>query len=92
MNKAELVEALANGSGLTKAVASKVLDVFTETVVDALKKGEQVVVPKFGTFLTADRAARTGRNPQTGQAIEIKASRVAKFKAGKLLKEAVQEN
>lgn len=91
MNKAELVEAIANGSGLTKAVAAKVLDVFTETLIDVLKKGESVVIPKFGTFLTADRSARTGRNPQTGQTIEIQASRVAKFKAGKLLKEAVQE-
>jgi DNA-binding protein HU-beta len=91
MNKTELVEAIANGSGLTKIAASKVLDVFMETVIDALKKGDQVLIPKFGSFLTVERSARTGRNPQTGQAIEIKASRVAKFKAGKLLKEAVQE-
>lgn len=92
MNKAELIEAIANGSGLTKVAVSKMVDVFSETIIDALKKGEQVVIPKFGTFLTADRAARTGRNPQTGQVIEIKASRVAKFKAGKLLKESVQES
>ncbi len=91
MNKSEMVEAIANGSGVTKAEASKVLDVFTKTVTDALKVGDQVVIPGFGSFSTGIRSARTGRNPQTGETIEIKASRVAKFKAGKLLKEAVQE-
>ena len=91
MNKSELVDALANGADLTKAAASKVLDVLTSTITDALKSGDQVVLPGFGSFSTAVRSARTGRNPQTGQAIEIKAARVAKFKAGKTLKEAVQE-
>lgn len=91
MNKSELIEAIANGSGLTKAAASKVLDVFMATVTDVLKSGDQLVIPGFGSFSTGLRAARTGRNPQTGNAIEIKASRVAKFKAGKTLKEAVQE-
>lgn len=91
MNKSELVEAIANGSGVTKAAASKVLDVFMTTVTDALKSGDQVVLPGFGSFSTGLRSARTGRNPQTGQTIQIKASRVAKFKAGKTLKEAVQE-
>ena len=91
MNKSELVEAIANGSGVTKAAASKVLDIFMTTITDALKSGDQVVLPGFGSFSTGLRSARTGRNPQTGQAIEIKASRVAKFKAGKSLKEAVQE-
>ena len=90
MNKSELVEAIANGSGVTKAVASKVLEVFMGTVTDVLKSGDQLVLPGFGSFSTGLRAARTGRNPQTGKAIEIKASRVAKFKAGKSLKEAVQ--
>ena len=87
-----MVEAIANGSGITKADAIKVLDVFTKTVTDALKSGDQVVLPGFGSFSTGLRAARTGRNPQTGAAIEIKASRVAKFKAGKSLKDAVQSN
>ena len=91
MNKSELVEAIANGSGVTKADANRVLDTFMATVTDTLKSGDQVVLPGFGSFSTGNRSARTGRNPQTGQAIQIKASRVAKFKAGKSLKEAVQE-
>ncbi|KTD22622.1 HU family DNA-binding protein [Legionella londiniensis] len=91
MNKSELVEAIANNSGVTKAVASKVLDTFMQTVTEALKKGDQIVLPGFGSFSTGNRSERTGRNPQTGQAIKIKASRVAKFKAGKTLKEAVQQ-
>lgn len=91
MNKSELVEAIANGSGLTKADASRVLETFMTTVTDALRSGDQVVIPGFGSFSTGNRSARTGRNPQTGKTIEIKASRVAKFKAGKNLKEAVQE-
>jgi DNA-binding protein HU-beta len=91
MNKSELVEAIANGSGVTKADASRVLDTFMATVTDALKSGDQVVLPGFGSFAIGNRSARTGRNPQTGEAIQIKASRVAKFKAGKSLKEAVQE-
>lgn len=91
MNKSELVDAIASGSGLTKADASRVLETFTTAVTDALRSGDQVVIPGFGSFSTGNRAARTGRNPQTGKVIQIKASRVAKFKAGKNLKEAVQE-
>lgn len=91
MNKSELVEAIAHGSGVTKADAQRVLDTFMMTVTDALKSGDQVVLPGFGSFSTGNRSARTGRNPQTGQTIQIKASRVAKFKAGKTLKEAVQK-
>jgi DNA-binding protein HU-beta len=90
MNKTELVNALASGSGLTKTDVSKVLEAFTETVKDVLVDGDSINIPGFGVFATGLRAARTGRNPQTGAMIEIKASRVAKFKAGKLLKEAVQ--
>ena len=90
MNKSQLVEAIANGSGVTKSTASKVLDLFMETVTDTLKNGDQVVLPGFGSFSIGERSARTGRNPQTGQVIQIKASRVAKFKAGKRLKEEVQ--
>ncbi len=92
MNKSELVEAIAHGTGVTKADANRVLDMFMTTVTDALKSGDQVVLPGFGSFSTGNRSARTGRNPQTGQTIHIKASRVAKFKAGKSLKEAVQES
>lgn len=91
MNKSELIDAIANGSGVTKADASRVLDTFMMTVTDALKRGDQVVLPGFGSFSTGNRSARTGRNPQTGATIMIKASRVAKFKAGKSLKEAVQK-
>lgn len=90
MNKTELVEAIASGSGLTKADASRVLETFMTTVTDVLKKGDQVVIPGFGSFSTGNRSARTGRNPQTGKPIQIKARRVAKFKAGKNLSEAVQ--
>lgn len=91
MNKSELIDAIAEGADLTKVAAGKVLETLTNAITDALKKGEQVVIPGFGSFATSVRAARTGRNPQTGQTIQIKASRVAKFKAGKTLKEAVQE-
>ncbi len=90
MNKSELIDAIASNSGVTKADASRVLETFMMTVTQALKKGDQVVLPGFGSFSTGNRSARTGRNPQTGATIQIKASRVAKFKAGKSLKEAVQ--
>ncbi|KTD20543.1 HupB DNA binding protein HU-beta [Legionella lansingensis] len=91
MNKSELIEAIANGSGVTKADASRVLHTFMTTVTDALRSGDQIVLPGFGSFSTGNRSARTGRNPQTGATITIKASRVVKFKAGKSLKEAVQK-
>lgn len=91
MNKSELVDAIATGSGITKAAASKVLDVFMSTVTDALTAGNQVVLPGFGSFKISNRSARTGRNPQTGATIQIKASRNVKFTAGKSLKDAVQE-
>lgn len=91
MNKSELIEAIAHGAGITKVAATKVLDVFTHTITNALKKGESVLLPGFGSFSTSVRSARTGRNPQTGKAIQIKASRVAKFKSGKKLKEAVAQ-
>lgn len=91
MNKSELVDAIASGCGLTKANASQVLDTFMSTVTDALKRGGKVVIPGFGSFSTGNRSARTGRNPQTGAAIQIKAARVPKFSAGKSLREAVQE-
>ena len=92
MNKSELVDAIANDVGGTKTEASRHLDALITAVTDALKSGDQVVLPGFGSFSTSNRAARAGRNPQTGAAIEIKAARIAKFKAGKSLKEAVQES
>jgi DNA-binding protein HU-beta len=91
MNKSELVEAIASGSGVTKAAAGRALDVFMMTVTQALKNGDQVVLPGFGSFKTGLRSAYAGRNPQTGEEIQIKAARVAKFKVGKNLKEAVQD-
>ena len=89
MNKSELVEAIAHGSGVTKADANRVLDTFMTTVTSALKKGDQVVLPGFGSFSTGNRSARTGRNPQTGEEITIKAAKIPSFKAGKSLKDAV---
>lgn len=90
MNKSELIEAIAQSSSVTKADATRVLEAFCKAVTDTLRDDGQVVLPGFGSFSVAQRSARTGRNPQTGKPIEIKASRVAKFKAGKSLKEAVQ--
>lgn len=85
MNKAELVAQLAEDAGITKTQANAVLDSFTATVTKTLKKGDKVTLVGFGTFSVSKRAARTGRNPQTGAAIKIKAKKVAKFKAGKEL-------
>ena len=90
MNKSELVDAIAESAEVTKTVAARMINSLVLTVSDALSKGDQVVIPGFGTFSVGNRSARTGRNPQTGETIEIKASRVAKFKVGKALKEAVQ--
>jgi DNA-binding protein HU-beta len=91
MNKSELIEAIINESSLTKEDSVKFIDSFTKVIINALKSGEEVVIPTFGSFKPGMRAARKGRNPQTGAEIQIKASRVATFKAGKLLKEAMQE-
>jgi DNA-binding protein HU-beta len=90
MNKSELITAVAGSAGVTKAQAGRILETFMLTVTETLRKGDQVVLPGFGSFSTGHRAQRTGRNPQTGQTMIIKASRVAKFRAGKGLKEAVQ--
>lgn len=83
MNKAELVDNIAKDAGITKAQANESLDSFTQTVVSTLKKGDKVTLVGFGTFSVSERSARTGRNPQTGAEIKIKAKNVAKFKAGK---------
>lgn len=83
MNKAELVDAIASKAGITKVQANEALDAFTETVVKTLKKGDRVTLVGFGTFSVAERSARNGRNPATGETIKIKAKRVPKFKPGK---------
>ena len=90
MNKSDLIEAVASSADVTKAVAAKAVDGVLDAVTSALKNGEQVAVTGFGTFEVRERAARQGRNPQTGEAIQIKASKVPAFKAGKALKDAVQ--
>ncbi len=90
MNKSDLVEAVASSADMTKAAAARAVDSMLEAVTTALKKGEQVAVSGFGTFEVRERAARQGRNPQTGETIQIKASKVPAFKAGKALKDAVQ--
>ena len=90
MNKSELIEAVASSADVTKAVATKAVDGMLDAVTTALKNGDQVAVTGFGTFEVRERAARQGRNPQTGETIQIKASKVPAFKAGKALKDAVQ--
>ena len=89
MNKAQLIDAMAGKSGLTKADAKKALDAFTEATTDALKGGDRVALIGFGTFSVAERGARTGRNPQTGKEIKIPAKKVVKFKAGADLADSV---
>ncbi len=89
MNKSELIEAVAAAADLSKASAGRAVDAMVNTVGEALKEGDQVVLVGFGTFSVKQRAARTGRNPQTGAPIEIKAANVPNFKAGKALKDAV---
>ena len=89
MNKTELIDAIAKETGLSKKDSGKAVDAFVDTVTKALKKKDKVQLIGFGTFETAKRAARTGKNPQTGAAIKIPASIAPKFKAGKALKDAV---
>ena len=89
MNKSELIDAIAETADISKAAAGRALDGFVGGVTEALKNGDQVSLIGFGTFSVKDRAARTGRNPQTGQTIEIAASKIPGFKAGKALKDAV---
>ncbi|MGR9106834.1 MAG: HU family DNA-binding protein [Gammaproteobacteria bacterium] len=89
MNKSELISAIADESGLAKTDVGKALDGFITVVTDALKSGDSVSLIGFGTFVVKKREARTGRNPQTGEAIKINAANVPGFKAGKGLKDAV---
>ena len=89
MNKSDLVSTIANNSGLSKADVARALDETTNAIRGALAKGDSVTITGFGSFLVRARAARSGRNPQTGATIQIKASNAPAFKAGKLLKESV---
>ena len=89
MNKAEFVSAVSDAAGLTKVDAGKAVEAMIKVVKKALKGGDSVAVVGFGTFAVRKRAARTGRNPRTGQQIKIKASKNPSFKAGKALKDAI---
>jgi len=91
MNKAELVEAMAKQTGLSKKDTEAAVKAFTDAVSKELKKGGKVQLVGFGTFEVSKRAARTGRNPQTGKDIKIPASKAPKFKAGKALKDMVNK-
>jgi len=90
MTKGELIASVGKEAKLSKASAEKAINAFTNAVVKALKKGDKLALTGFGTFSVAKRRARAGRNPQTGKEIKIPATRVAKFKAGNLLKSAVK--
>ena len=91
MNKTELVTEIAEKADVSKKEAEVVLHAFTDVVTEQLKKGEKIQLVGFGTFEVAERSARTGRNPQTGEEMQIAASKTPKFKAGKALKDAVNE-
>lgn len=89
MNKVELSAAIANETGLSKADAAAAVKAFIDVVTEELKKGEKVQLVGFGTFEVSERAAHEGRNPQTGETLQIAASKAPKFKAGKALKDSI---
>lgn len=89
MNKSELIEAVADGAGLSKADAGRSVDALFKAITNALKMGKQVTIVGFGTFSVRDRSPRMGRNPRTGETIHIEASKAPAFKAGKVLKESL---
>jgi DNA-binding protein HU-beta len=89
MTKAELIESVANRTDLPKAIAERAVNTVFDDIVAALKAGDKISISGFGTFAVSSRKARTGRNPKTGDAIEIPASKSAKFKAGKALKDSL---
>jgi DNA-binding protein HU-beta len=91
MTKAELIETLANKLPMNKAEAEKAINIVLDDIITALKAGQRVNISGFGTFSVSDRQARTGRNPKTGESIQISASRSAKFKPGKQLKDSLNE-
>jgi DNA-binding protein HU-beta len=90
MNKSELIEAIAESSGLTKADAGRAVDAFVGVVTNALSKGDSVTLVGFGTYSVKERAERMGRNPQTGREMKISASKIPGFKAGKTLRDAIK--
>lgn len=90
MNKAELVEEVVNETGLTRRTAREAVNTITSVITDALARGEKVTLVGFGTFKVMERKARTGRNPQTGQTIQIPAKKAPKFRPGKGLREKVR--
>ena len=89
MNKSDLIDAIALSADISKAAAGRALEATVDSITEALQAGDQVALVGFGTFQVKDRAARSGRNPQTGETIQIKASKVPGFKAGKALKDAL---
>lgn len=89
MNKTELIDAVADSADLSKADATRAVDAVVDNITETLRKGDSVALVGFGTFEVRERAARTGRNPQTGETIQIKASKAPAFKAGKAFKDAV---
>jgi DNA-binding protein HU-beta len=89
MNKADLIEKIAEAADVSKATATRALDATLESITKELKKGQVVTLVGFGTFTVRKRAARTGRNPRTGESLKIKAAKIPGFKAGKALKDAV---
>lgn len=89
MNKSELIDAVATTADLPKAAASRAVDAAIQAISECLAKGDDVALVGFGTFSVRDRAARTGRNPKTGESINIAAARIPQFKPGKALKDAV---
>jgi DNA-binding protein HU-beta len=89
MNKTELIDAVASATDLSKADATRAVDAVVDNITETLRKGDSVTLVGFGTFEVRERAARTGRNPQTGETIQIKASKAPAFKAGKAFKDAV---
>jgi len=89
MNKAELINAVAESADLSKASAARAVDAAIDAITNSLRQGNNVTLVGFGTFSVRDRAARLGRNPRTGEEIQIKASKVPGFKAGKALKDAI---
>jgi integration host factor alpha subunit len=91
MTKADLIEGLSNKLGMNKGEAEKAVNIMLDDIINALKQGERVNISGFGTFAISLREARTGRNPKTGESIEISASRSAKFKPGKQLKDSLND-